>query len=709
VGNAEQRAAFARGATLQRAGDYDGADDVFANLAAAGSAEVADAARVGLAQALIGARRPADALGPLRQAGADDTARPGTVATFLLGRALADLGRCAEAVPVFARFAAAQRAAFAAQAQAAQASCLTGLGRTAEAVSLLEQVAVTADLPRLQTIAFREKLALARVRAGDVDGARSDYESLLSNARSAAYRSELNYYLGQLESDPSNAAARFATAARLDPRSWAAQAALDELVALRDPAALSFEAADTRFEQNRYREALAAYRQVLQTNPSDPRAAKAHYGWGVSLVRLGQDRAGIAVLESIGERFPNTPDAADGLFRGGRIRESLADLSGAADVYRRVMGQPGAGSRATDAQFRLAFVQFQQGNRGAAIEGWRDLTGRVSAPDDRAQAFFWLGKALRAAGDDNGARAAWSSARDDDPRGFYGLRAADLLAGRSDPRAQVDQTLPLVQAHAAEDLSAGLRAWAASRADVAAAERRLTDDPGLDRADTLLAMGLRQSAIWELSGVESRLGNDVAAVALLGGWEQERGLYNQALVLGFDVASAANLSLTTGPPAIRRLVYPLPHPSVLAPVAQQLRVDPLLFSSLMRQESNMDQAVESAAQARGMSQLIASTAFEAARALGQYSFVTSDLFKPDVSITLGAFTFGQRLARYDQRIFPSLAAYNAAQFAVDGWLLAAGESDVDTFAEAIPFTETYPYVQHIYENYKQYLELYGSP
>jgi soluble lytic murein transglycosylase len=129
----------------------------------------------------------------------------------------------------------------------------------------------------------------------------------------------------------------------------------------------------------------------------------------------------------------------------------------------------------------------------------------------------------------------------------------------------------------------------------------------------------------------------------------------------------------------------------------------------MRQESNMDQAVESSAQARGLSQMIASTGYDAARALGQYDFHSTDLYQPKTSITLGAFTFGERLSRYDEQIFPALAAYNAPQFAVDGWLLSTGDADIDTFAEAIPFTETYPYVQHIYENYKQYLELYGPP
>jgi soluble lytic murein transglycosylase-like protein len=335
------------------------------------------------------------------------------------------------------------------------------------------------------------------------------------------------------------------------------------------------------------------------------------------------------------------------------------------------MAQPGAGTRATDAQFRLAFVQFRQGAFELAANGWRDLTGRVSG-EDRAQALFWLGKALSASGDGAAARTAWTGARDADPRGFYGLRAVDLLEGRGDPRASLDAARAVVQKHAADlqPLPQGL----------AVAER----------ADALLGLGLRQPAIWELQAVADQL-TDASALAQLGAWEQRRGLYNTALLLGYGLRSQPG-----------SLLYPLVHPDVLA----RLDVDPLLFSALMLQESNLDQDVESAAQARGLSQLIASTAYEAARALGVYSFRSADLFRPQTSIQLGAYTFGRRLARYEGRVFPALAAYNASQFAVDGWLLAASTADVDTFAEAIPFTETYPYVQRIYVNYRQYLDLY---
>ena len=704
VGTPEQQAAFARGAQFQRDGDYDSAIGVFTTLANA--PEVANEARLRLGQSLLAAGRATDALAPLQAAA---TPQPGGPAAFLLGRALAETGQCQKAGEQFASFGAANGGLLSDQALVARANCLADLDRASDAVPLLEQAAADTGVARLQSLDFRERLALMRLRAGDVDGARNDYQALLAGARSASYRSELNYFLGLLATDPGAAASYFRNAVQLSPKDRGAQAALDELVALHDPFALSVEAGDTRFAQNRYREALAAYANFLRQNPSDSRAPQALYGRGVSLVRLGQDRNGIVVLEGIADQFPNTADAADGLFRGGRIRESLGDFAGAAAAYQRVIGNPRAGSRLQDAQFRLAFVQFQQGDIGSAISGWRALASSVTAADAQAQANFWLGKALRAAGDDAGARTAWTAAAQADSRGFYGLRAADWLAGRSDPHADASATVADVESHANDDPFASMSPWIASRGgDPAASRQHVLADPGLDVADQLLAMGLRQPAIWQLGAVESDVSDSIGAVAMLGAWEQQRGLYNTALLLGYDLASAARVSIVSGPSAVRRLLYPLPHPSVLQQASQSLHVDPLLFSGLMIQESLLDQTVESSAQARGLSQLIASTAYDAARALGQYGFLSTDLYKPKTSITLGAFTFGERLSRYGQQIFPALAAYNAAEFAVDGWLQSSGNADIDTFAEAIPFTETYPYVQHIYENYKQYLDLYGG-
>jgi soluble lytic murein transglycosylase-like protein/TolA-binding protein len=699
IANPEASEAFQRGTAQIRDGNYDAAIATFRDAVTNADPQQVAAAQLRLGQALIGAGRPKEALTPLQAA---DAQQPGQAATFLLGKALASLNRCADAGVAFDRFASSNPGPLAAQAQVAEAACLQSTGRAGDAAPLLEQAAQTQDLPRLEQLDLRERLALARLRAGDADGATADYASLLSQARTSSYRSELNYDLGVIATDPATAIAYFKQAVQLDPKGRAARAALDELVARQDPSATSLDAADTRFEQSRYLEALAAY-------SADQSTARAVYGRGVSLVRLSQDLRGIAVLEAMASQFPNTRDAADGLFRAGRIRESLADLDGAANDFGAAISVANAGSRANDARFRLAFVQFEQGNLTDSANGWRDLASRQTAPQDRAQAQFWLGKALHASGSDVDARAAWSAAAAADPGGFYGVRAADELAGQTDPHASADTSLAAVQARSTDDSLAPLLAWAESQPNGASALQRVQSEPGLARADTLLGIGLRQPAIWELQAVEARFASDPSALAILGGLELRRGLYNTALSLGYDLASTAYVSPTRGPAGIRYLIYPLPDPGALAAAAQELHTDALLFAALMHQESNMDETATSAAQARGLSQLTAATAYDAARAVGLYAFTASDLYSPSTSIRLGAFTFGQRLSRYDQQIFPALAAYNAGTFAVDGWLLAAGKADIDTFAEAIPFTETYPYVQTVYENYRQYLDLYGSP
>lgn len=685
----------------QRDGEYATAARAFTALTGSPDPEIAAGAQLRLGQALLADRRPAEALEPLQAAERAAGNNAPSPATYLIGRAQARLGRCDHAVAAFEQFAASAPAVLAAHARAAESACLIALNRTAEAVAAAQAAADTPDLPRLQALTFRERLALTRARAGDETGSRHVYEGLLAEARSSSYKAELNADIGLLTGDPD----RLRAAVHLDPHGHAAQAALDELIARNDPSGRSLDAATTRVEQNRYREALTAYRSVAasSTDPSD--VAQALYGSGVCLVRLGLDRAGTTQLESISARYPELPQAADGLFRGGRIRESLGDLAGADHDYGALLGLASSESRADDARFRQTFVRFRQGRLADAVAGWSDLTTAATTAPARVQAYFWLGKGLSARGDDAGARDAWTRARDGDPHGYYGLRAADLLDGHPDPRNAAG---PAARA-LTDDPHTSAAAWADSNGDRALAEERLAGDPGITRAMVLLGMGQRESARWELQATQARLGDQPSAVALLGAWEEQHGLYNAALALGYDLAALRKESVASAPAAVRRLAFPLPHPRALADAAGRARVDPLLLAGLMRQESALDSTAVSASQARGLTQMVASTAYAAARASGQYAFTSADLFTPRISIVLGAYTLGEGLRRYDQQIFPALAAYNASQFAVDGWLQAASGDDIDTFAESIPFTETYPYVQRIYENMRAYGELYVGP
>ena len=491
VGTPDQQTAFARGATLQRDGDYAAAALIFEDLASSPVPAVATAARLRLGQALIGARRPTEAVGPLQMVEAAQP--PGSAATFLLGRALADAGRCQDALGSFEQFAAANPGPLAAQAQVAEANCLADLGRPADAVARLEQAAATSDVSRLQTLDFREKLALARVRAGDVEGARADYAALLSLARSSSYRAELSYYLGLLAPDASQRRGSIQVVGPARPEGRAARAALDELVALGDPFALSFEAGDTRFEQNRYREALAAYTAFLQQNPADPRARRRTTGaasrW-YGLARSAPASTSWRASPSVSRTRPTPPTACSAAVASVKAWPTWTGLRGRTSASWPSLGQVhGPPTPSSD---------WPSCSSNRATSAWPATAGgtwpsahRLQTPRPR-RCSGWprpcTPRATRAALGRPGRRRAMPTRM-----GFTACARPTCSPGETDPRAQADQTLPIVQARAGDDPMASLQAWVASRGDVSAAQQVLADDPGLARADTLLAMGLRQA------------------------------------------------------------------------------------------------------------------------------------------------------------------------------------------------------------------------
>jgi tetratricopeptide (TPR) repeat protein len=363
---------------------------------------------------------------------------------------------------------------------------------------------------------------------------------LLAVARSGSYRSVLNYYLGVVAPDQSGAAAHYRAPVQAAPTAPAAQAAPNELQELGNPYISTFEAGETRFEQDRYREADQAYAAYLERNPSGPQASQARYGRGVALVRLCQDRAGVSVLQVIARAFPGTAAAVDGLNRAGRVWESLYDLDGAEAAHQATANHPGSPSRSQDALFRLGFITYRRGDFARAKQVWRPLASQRADAADRTLAQFWLGKALESSGDSTSASAAWTAARDLDPGGYYSLRAGDYLAGGEArvPCAQAARSLAAVRQIDEARLAGEVRCWASARVSgsgvpgeiLATAEARLASDPGVQQAERLLAVGLRREATWEPEKAADRLADDVTALALSTTWEHTRGLYHPEMI-----------------------------------------------------------------------------------------------------------------------------------------------------------------------------------
>src|SRR5437016_2442849 len=96
------------------------------------------------------------------------------------------------------------------------------------------------------------------------------------------------------------------------------------------------------------------------------------------------------------------------------------------------------------------------------------------------------------------------------------------------------------------------------------------------------------------------------------------------------------LTSPTGSPATAS-TSPLAFPDLVASAATQRGLDPLLFMSLMHQESDFDPYVESVAKAKGLTQIIPQTGNEIAHALGVANFQQEDLYHPKRNVQFGSY------------------------------------------------------------------------
>ncbi|WP_176084005.1 lytic transglycosylase domain-containing protein [Martelella sp. HB161492] len=140
-----------------------------------------------------------------------------------------------------------------------------------------------------------------------------------------------------------------------------------------------------------------------------------------------------------------------------------------------------------------------------------------------------------------------------------------------------------------------------------------------------------------------------------------------------------------------------------------------LAYAIARQESAFNPQAVSAADARGLLQLLPSTAQKVAAANGlAYSKakLTSDA---GYNATLGAHYLGEQIDRFGGSYVLTFVAYNAGPARVPQWIDRFGDprgqslDDVVDWIESIPYPETRNYVQRVMENYEVYKARLGEP
>ena len=172
-------------------------------------------------------------------------------------------------------------------------------------------------------------------------------------------------------------------------------------------------------------------------------------------------------------------------------------------------------------------------------------------------------------------------------------------------------------------------------------------------------------------------------------WRRRLGLALGLIVTGLLIFAAAQPFLDK---AVQEITLPLRHEDIIRQQAADKDLDPALIAGVIYVESRFrDQT--SPAGAKGLMQILPSTADYIARKSGGTEFEQGDLATPQINIAYGSFYLRYLLDKYDGRSILALAAYNGGEGQVDRWV-AQARAKGETFrvADHIPFPETREYV-----------------
>lgn len=157
------------------------------------------------------------------------------------------------------------------------------------------------------------------------------------------------------------------------------------------------------------------------------------------------------------------------------------------------------------------------------------------------------------------------------------------------------------------------------------------------------------------------------------------------------------------------LRFPLPYRNFLPYYSKQYAIPEALIYAVIRQESSFQEEVVSPAGARGLMQLMPTTAKEIARQKGIAYTHHNQLFYSEYNIRLGAAYLSQLAKRYHQHIILIAAAYNAGPRQVAYWLKNNPATAMDIWIETLPWQETRNYLKNIVAFYTVYQYRLNQP
>ena len=453
----------------------------------------------------------------------------------------------------------------------------------------------------------------------------------------------------------------------------AALAEIDQALTLGSTAELYWlRAKASRGNDARERVALLRYLAMSPEGEHAAAAAKrlARLAWRV------KDTATARQYFEIAAGF--AADAPEAMFEIGRTYEDDGDRDAARAEFLRLASRYSHGEYGGAARFRAPFMLYMERRFDLAAAEFATARRLSTAPADRDMFCYWQARSLERGGETAAARALYHEIALSTESNSYPALAAQRLG---------TATAVELPAASASDLEAGPVPSAPGAASF-----------HLTRIAAFRRMDLQDFEPAELRAIqhEPRLQHFVLAeLRSVGDWYD-------AIQLSKAMAARGELD----PALAERISYPRGFWELIDGAATRQQLDPWLVAALIRQESLYNPQARSVSDARGLMQLLPSTAAHWALAAG-LSPPSLDLYSPDTSVRIGTTYLKGLFGMFNNDPVKAVAAYNGGEHAVADWI-AQYPGDDDQWVENIGFRETREYVKKVIGGRRVYWLLYGG-
>ena len=350
----------------------------------------------------------------------------------------------------------------------------------------------------------------------------------------------------------------------------------------------------------------------------------------------------------------------------------------AIDALRRLQRLDAKDTTGAANLWQLGWQEYGRGNYTGAIGTWTELFALYPQDANARRGRYWTARAFDLLGEGERAQQIYNEIAQADTADFYRRNAVARLRGK--PAA----------------LAAAARAKEPWPADPALNRARLLTDLGLDDLAYTEAELVRDKA-------ETRAVRALEAVILAHQGDRRKSVQ----VIRDAFPALGGPFQATLPDEARRLYYPLDYQDTIRAWATTNRLPTYLVFGIIRQESAFDANAQSWAGARGLMQLMPSTARELALKNG-LSWKQDLLTDPSVNVRLGTTYFRQVFSMFNENLELSLAGYNGGPYRIKRLWQESGNNEVDRFLEGLGLEESKTYVKRILVLSDSYRQLYPT-